>query len=122
MAAEAHLANPAAAQGPVQKLGTLTLQGPVQMMGPIDAVHCQVVNLAAAQTVEDAVELSLSVLEGQPRQDLAGDHPAVFRRSDLFVAQSLTQKLLGWSVGRSRLQMIDPCHCSGIEHLSHLLG
>ena len=119
MAAEAHLADAATADGPVQKLGSIAHQGPVQMLLPVEAMDGEVVELWTAQPLQNLIKAALSFLEAQPWQQFAGDHPVV-RPCAAVLAKGLSQKTFRRSVGRGGFQMVDPsCRCR-VKHLGHL--
>ena len=77
MAAEAHLGDAAAVESPVEKFGTIPHQSPVKVFLTVDAMDGKVVEVLAAQALQDLVKATLPLLEAQPRQQFAGDHPVV---------------------------------------------
>ena len=123
VAAEANLLHQPAAHGPVQQGCPLSMQRPGEMARPIQAMHGKVVELAAAEPLEDGLQLSLPIVQGQSRQQLAGDHPAVLRLPafTLEAVQGMTQKSLRRPIGRCRLEMVDAGLDGSPQHGDHLV-
>ena len=49
------------------------------MLRPVEAMDGKIVQPLALQPLEDALQLSLTLLEGHAWQQFAGDHPASIR-------------------------------------------
>ena len=90
------------------------------MLRPVEAMNGKIVQPLTLQPLQNSPELTLSLCQGNTRQELAGDHPIPFRPMS-GALKSPAQKILRRSVCRCCLQMIDPCLNSGFEDLGHLI-
>lgn len=90
------------------------------MLRPVEAMNGQIIQPLTLQPLQNSLELTLSLCQGNTRQELAGDHPIPFR-SMFGALESSAQKIFCRSVCRCCLQMIDPCLNSCFEDLGHLI-
>ena len=123
MAGEAHLAHQTLAEGPAQQFGAGAMQGPGQMVGPVQAMHGQVVEPGDAQPLQDRPQLLLGGGQLGAGQQLAGEHQlgAALRVRRRQRPQGLTQIGLGRAVGGGCFDMADAGRQGCLQHRRHLL-